>query len=94
MFPLHATCQLITLNDKFIFTFVSYHMTFNSSSHPQTLNCRTHDSTLTGELTTYSSPEEQEFYHYYHQFWREFEQELYDEYLRKSISDSSHPSFK
>ena len=78
-----------------------------TTTHPQTLNhcanCRVynahnahsaHDSTLAEEPTTYSSPEEQEFYHYYHLFWKEFEQQLYEELSRKDITDSSHPSFK
>lgn len=69
-------------------------MTSISTSHSQTLNCRTHNSTPTEVPTTYSSPEEQEFYHYYQQFWEDFEQELYEELSRKDITDSSRPSFK
>ena len=90
---------LIALNDKYIFT-LQHLMTFNLTPHSQTLNYRVynarcaHDSTFTEEPTTYSSPEEQEFYYYYHLFWKEFEQQLYEELSRKDITDSSHPSFK
>lgn len=45
---------------------------------------------LLPETEDYSNPQVLEFYEYYAQFWREFEEELYLELSRKDIKETSH----
>lgn len=50
----------------------------------------TSESSILPETEEYSDSQVLEFYEYYAQFWREFEEELYQELSRKDINKTSH----
>ena len=60
-------------------------MSVKSYIHSNTL-----EPSMLPETEDFSDPQVLEFYEYYAQFWREFEEELYEELSRKDINKTSH----